>query len=223
MKTSELQGAGLDWAVAKCAELEKALPTCDEHKPRGGARATCIICACEKLSGALSQISYLCGPPNELEVSEYDTHYDEQLVVEQVRKRIAELEAERDSYKAMVKEQWASAIPEGMVLVKLKNMMALRDALVEKDHDEAPLPDDVAKMVERLRNDHDRNYEDEAADMLERQQRRIAELEAQREGMVLVPMEPTEGIREVIRNEHGAYGSEDELYSALIAAATKED
>ena len=87
----------------------------------------------------------------------------------------------------------------------------------------AQLPDDVAKMVERLRNDHDRNYEDEAADMLERQQRRIAELEAQREGMVLVPMEPTEGIREVIRNEHGAYGSEDELYSALIAAATKED
>ena len=87
----------------------------------------------------------------------------------------------------------------------------------------AQLPDDVAKMVERLRNDHDRNYEDEAAGMLERQQRRIAELEAQREGMVLVPMEPTEGIREVIRNEHGAYGSEDELYSALIAAATKED
>lgn len=127
----------LEKQAARIAELEKALPTCDEHKPRGGARATCIICACEKLSGALSQISYLCGPPNELEVSEYDTHYDEQLVVEQVRKRIAELEAERDSYKAMVKEQWASAIPEGMVLVKLKNMMALRDALVEKDHDEA--------------------------------------------------------------------------------------
>ena len=60
-------------------------------------------------------------------------------------------------------------------------------------------------------------------ELLEWQQRRIAELEAQREGMVLVPMEPTEGIREVIRNEHGAYGSEDELYSALIAAATKED
>ena len=41
----------------------------------------------------------------------------------------------------------------------------------------APLPDDVAKMVERLRNDHDRNYEDEAADLLEKQAARIAELE----------------------------------------------
>jgi len=98
-RTSDLQ-SNCDNKDAKIAdlhkritELEKALPTCDEHKPRGGARATCIICACEKLSGALSQISYLCGPPNELEVSEYDTHYDEQLVVEQVRKRIAELEA----------------------------------------------------------------------------------------------------------------------------------
>ena len=40
----------------------------------------------------------------------------------------------------------------------------------------APLPD-VAEMVERLRNDHDRNYEDEAADILEKQAARIAELE----------------------------------------------
>lgn len=114
----------------RIAELEKALPTCDKHKPMGGARATCVVCAGIKLSGALSQISYLCGPPNEMEVSEYDTHYDEQLVVEQVRKSIAELEAQYHELIMAVGNKFQG---------ETRHQTALRYILAA----EAPLPDNV--------------------------------------------------------------------------------
>lgn len=63
--------------------------------------------------------------------------------------------------------------------------LAHRIAKLEAERIAAPLPDDVARMVERLRNDHDRNYEDEAADMLEQQQHRIAKLEAQYHELIM--------------------------------------
>lgn len=57
---------------------------CEKHKPNGGARS-CIICGIMKLSAALSQISYACEPPNEMEVSGYDVHCNEDAVVRQVQ------------------------------------------------------------------------------------------------------------------------------------------
>lgn len=74
-------------------ELDEALKAggfCEKHKPDGGAR-NCLVCGCEKLSFALSQISYLCGAPNEMRVSEYDTHFNEEEVVKQVDQLRAEL------------------------------------------------------------------------------------------------------------------------------------
>jgi hypothetical protein len=88
--------AKLEAQAKRIAELEDAAPLCDKHKPNGGKRAVCLVCALQEQSAALSQISYLCGPPNEMECGPYDIHCDESAVVEQVRaqaKRIAELEA----------------------------------------------------------------------------------------------------------------------------------
>lgn len=69
---------------------------CDKHKPNGGHRAACLVCACVIYSSALSRISYLCGEPNEMECGPYDIHCDESAVVEQVK----QLTAERDALQA---------------------------------------------------------------------------------------------------------------------------
>lgn len=94
---AEAEIAGL---LARVAELEaerdahqRAAQWCDKHTPGPGTRAVCLVCACQKLSAALSRISYACGEPNENECSDYDVHADEDAVVEQVRARVAELEA----------------------------------------------------------------------------------------------------------------------------------
>ncbi len=65
------------------------------------------------------------------------------------------------------------------------------------------LTDDQAKLIEVITRRTER--EDRLAALVP-------------EGCVVVPKEPTEAMRAVIRNDHGAYGSEDALYSALIAA-----
>ena len=62
---------------------KSAAGLCEKHKPDGGSR-NCLVCACEKLSHALSRISYICGQPNELQASDYDVHFNEDEVVKQV-------------------------------------------------------------------------------------------------------------------------------------------
>jgi hypothetical protein len=49
-----------------------------------------------------------------------------------------------------------------------------------------------------------------------------AALAARPDGWVLVPREPTEAMRNVIENASVVYGTTDELWSALVAAAQPE-
>ncbi len=94
--TADQMRAYAEQAVAAEREhWQAATALCDEHKPGGGSRGYCVICAGEALSAALSKISYLCGEPNEMEVGPYDVHYDENAVVAQVREMRADAERYR--------------------------------------------------------------------------------------------------------------------------------
>lgn len=84
----------LDRLTAELDQHKKSAAFCDKHQPNGGQRAMCLVCAGRNLSAALSRISYLCGPPNEMQCGPYDVHCDETAVVAQVEHltaRMAEL------------------------------------------------------------------------------------------------------------------------------------
>lgn len=80
-------------AIQQRDALMDAAGFCEEHQPSGGKR-NCLVCGCLKLSYALARISYMLGEPNEMELSEYDVYGDEELVVEQARKRLKSVELE---------------------------------------------------------------------------------------------------------------------------------
>lgn len=61
-----------------------------ETPPNGGARNYCLLCSGEKLTKALSAISYVCEKPNKYLVSSYDLLYDEDAVVEQVKAKLTD-------------------------------------------------------------------------------------------------------------------------------------
>ena len=73
--------AELDRLAARVAELERLAPMCKEHGTGSGTRSGCPYCSLIKQHQALSKIDYLCGPPNDQEVSAYDIHCDEDAVV----------------------------------------------------------------------------------------------------------------------------------------------
>lgn len=83
----------LDAARTEASALRKSLSEanasamwCDRHKPRPGSRASCLECSVETLSRALSAISYECGAPNDMRLSDYDVSHNEEAVVEAVRR-----------------------------------------------------------------------------------------------------------------------------------------
>lgn len=82
----ESDTAKIEALQTEVERLQAATQLCDKHAPKGGTVAACVICSGQKLSYALSRISYLCEPPNEMEFSSYDLHYNEDAVVAQVER-----------------------------------------------------------------------------------------------------------------------------------------
>jgi hypothetical protein len=99
---AELQSHADACVAAALAHYKAAAPLCDKHQPDGGARSTCLVCGLQAQSAALSKISYLCGPPNEMECGPYDVHCNEEAVIEEVREAVAHSMAEHGGPVAWV-------------------------------------------------------------------------------------------------------------------------
>jgi hypothetical protein len=84
-------------AADTIGQLDRLAPLCEEHGSGSGARSGCPYCAILKLQAALSRIDYLCGKPNDMEVSDYDVYYVESEVVKNVERALAHPSAERSS------------------------------------------------------------------------------------------------------------------------------
>jgi hypothetical protein len=91
---------------AELSQHRASLPTCEKHAPTAGARGRCVICAGEALQGALSQIDYALGEPNDMMCSAYDFDHDEKRVVARVEQVKAELDAAR--MKPLTEDQIAT-------------------------------------------------------------------------------------------------------------------
>ena len=107
--------------------LRRLAPLCDKCSSGHGTRSGCPYCSMKKLYTALSQIDYACGEPNEMRVSGFDVHCDENAVVTRVKTTL-------DRLRARLREA------EGL----------LRRALSELDECvDVEVPD-----IERFLNDH---------------------------------------------------------------------
>jgi len=85
-KNTKFQVREVDPDIEKFADaMRRSFPYCEEHRPGAGTRTGCLICAMVRMSEAFSKIDYLCGEPNDMEVSGYDVFCDEGAVVEHVR------------------------------------------------------------------------------------------------------------------------------------------
>jgi hypothetical protein len=66
-------------------------PTMEEELAYARQRIEKLERGCIELSYALGRIDYICSAPNEYEVSDYDVHQNEDLVITAVERKLAEL------------------------------------------------------------------------------------------------------------------------------------
>lgn len=101
-------------AAERVATLARLAPLCDEHGSGTGRRSGCPYCGLIRLNHALSRISYLCGPANDMQVSAFDVDMHEETVVEQVaaltaeNTRLAARVAELEAAAELVMGDWAN-------------------------------------------------------------------------------------------------------------------
>ena len=77
----------LDEAAGKLARTEPKVNFCPLHSHSGGHYG-CLVCACEELNSAVSEIDYQLGEPNVMRVSDYDLHCDPKAVVQRLHKML---------------------------------------------------------------------------------------------------------------------------------------
>jgi len=101
--TNEFLNERINDLYRELAEYKSTAPLCAKHQPTGGSRATCLVCALIENNASLSRIDYICGPPNEMEVSGYDVHCEPELVIKNVERLVDELRRERECQEAFAK------------------------------------------------------------------------------------------------------------------------
>lgn len=69
-------------------DYKRALPTCKKHRPGGGARAKCVICAMIEYVHALSEISHAITGDT---VSRFDIDHDLGRLVKDVKRTLKQL------------------------------------------------------------------------------------------------------------------------------------
>lgn len=115
-KCCDKQAEMLACQAKRNAELQKQLEATKAYAER--CKQGCI-----NLSFAIDRIDYVCGEPNEMEVSDYALHQDEKHVVERVKKQ---LEAMREAIKDIyfLTEGYADGAPDASAHDKLCNEIA---------------------------------------------------------------------------------------------------
>lgn len=78
----------------RCELVEKEKQLAESQAYANKCREGCIA-----LSHSIDRIDYLCGEPNEMGVSDYCVHQNDEAVVERVKAKLTELEAMREAIK----------------------------------------------------------------------------------------------------------------------------
>ena len=129
-------------AIAELLALRAAAPLCEKHKPNGGTRSNCLVCALIENAYALSRIDYICGEPNEYEVSGYDVHCDQGVVVlrvEKLREQNAALDAGMGEFRRELRNALFPFWPNNMGVGGDEIVDAVRRAVEQNTKLEARL------------------------------------------------------------------------------------